>query len=111
MAIVAGDVACHVVEVIALLSADGAMVVVMRPWGKKEQFAVGTGIKSFSSGLGQWSESVFQQDNNRVPMIKCGPHDSFLARTDAGRDEHGTLSGQCQIMLAIAIDVFLGEAA
>ena len=78
------------------------------PGGDEEHLATCTGIEHLPSGFPHWGETVFEQLNEGESGGLDYVHDGFLARTDAGRYEHGATlchhqeSGSCCFNVSVS---------
>ena len=109
--VVVADEAGEVVEEVALLPGDAALIVVMGPWGDDEQAALGTCFELPAARFLHGCKAVFYEDNHGVSGLEGAPHDFFLSWTDAGGDEDRSATGKVEEMATLGFDIALGEGA
>ena len=106
-----GDCQCHLVELLALNAGDGALLVVMLPWGEHQKAACGTGVELLAVGLRELGEAVLHQNDGGEAGVEGGAHHALLTGRDGRGDEHGTLAGLCQVSGGGFLYLLVGEAA
>ena len=79
-----------VVEGEALVATDGEALVVVVPGSEEQELAACTGLHALAARLGEVSETVLEEDDERQTFVEGSTHHRLLTLGDAGRDEHGT---------------------
>ena len=70
---------CQVIQLEALVTANGELLVVVLPGGKKEKLAALAGIHALASWFGEVGEAVFLEDDEGKAFVEGGAHDGLLS--------------------------------